>query len=899
MSIIHHAIEIWTDDGSPDHLPYLSLNVGAIGCVAGVLRFITDRPNYDGEGDYWQPDTVTPTYGPDEIDMSGSPLVGNNNNCFFEGFLQKDTFSSLPSFEIDIIKGGDVGTLSGMEFVLTNNASFWKAVRDLVDDLENPVTIEFTGRKVRYWIIVDDVFYSRGIFEIKNNPFEEVDYHFVCESPMSTHIMIPPLIINKLTFPNSENGIESQKITVSDTVTPESNIPANATTQSDTVPICLGDIPYAQLFNVEGSPAFENIAYSSVMNKFSQTTLALAPGNGDVVDPGIADPDHVYHTDSGDFTPGSGWYKPGTLSILTEINTDWEYVLVLAYNQTLSAVYPTDYFKDYFLYKQEDQNGIRIKRSWSTYLSYLANGVYYRCYVIILFLSEEPEDFDVTNMLKSTAEGYSPIDTENRPFINPGTTTFFQISKCLIKQVVSHSPIKSFTRQVVNGIELENGLPVLNIFHNDRKKYESIHGIIEKAVITAGDSTDNVVGGVKFPYLQLKNPLKVQENGIDILTPVIIPKESIKGISYQKLLATDMSTIDPDGSDNSIQLTGAEKLVNRDRTDFFLSNGIELTSSTDRICGFMLTFAIDLSFILDSDLGKVFFGMDFLATTPPSGTSGTSENDLRFAARFRLFDLFGGQVAVDDDDSASIHVPPFELTTDKKIFRNPVDPDVDANNYYVKLTIAEQNGSPPKIVNLLPKNYYVAGGDDNGEDDYFNRASNNPGNDSVSFVEFDSTKMVKLIRNQQTSSILYVDFYFIEKLVNPGNNGVTIGLNLKIKQIGFIAERVISTENKALYSEVAGETVTNDGSTETNTIYTALAHILQDYDGIPQALIDYGNLQSILSYWYCGRQLQERKNSLDYIREICKQSFIGYFISRSGKHSFSSWLNNYSTLIVH
>lgn len=75
--------------------------------------------------------------------------------------------------------------------------------------------------------------------------------------------------------------------------------------------------------------------------------------------------------------------------------------------------------------------------------------------------------------------------------------------------------------------------------------------------------------------------------------------------------------------------------------------------------------------------------------------------------------------------------------------------------------------------------------------------------------------------------------------------------------------------------------------TETNSVYTCLKHILEDYNGLSG--VDYTNLPETRTNWNVGRQVTEIKNSINYIQEICSQSFIAGFVNRRGNLTFNSF----------
>lgn len=118
------------------------------------------------------------------------------------------------------------------------------------------------------------------------------------------------------------------------------------------------------------------------------------------------------------------------------------------------------------------------------------------------------------------------------------------------------------------------------------------------------------------------------------------------------------------------------------------------------------------------------------------------------------------------------------------------------------------------------------------------------------------------------------------KLYLTTNDTTTI----EVKEICLVGELSIDTITADIFARVQGETVSNDGITPTDNVYAAFRHILEDYDGIPAKLIDYGSLASDrTTNWAVSRTLTEKKNSVDYLNELCAQSFVGMFSGRTGQ----------------
>jgi len=176
MSIIHYAIEIYST--STDE--WTATSDASVGLYSGVFRFVTDRPQYDGA-------TATPMYSDDEISIDGVDISGTyNTKIYKEGMIQKDGITGNPSREIDIVTCGQYSTVLSFSFKIRNDNLFWNFCKTN--------NINFTGRRVIYSVIIDDVFYQCARGRITNNPYNETDYEFnVSDDSKLIHKSIPPV----------------------------------------------------------------------------------------------------------------------------------------------------------------------------------------------------------------------------------------------------------------------------------------------------------------------------------------------------------------------------------------------------------------------------------------------------------------------------------------------------------------------------------------------------------------------------------------------------------------------------------------------------------------------------------------------------------------------------------
>lgn len=195
--------------------------------------------------------------------------------------------------------------------------------------------------------------------------------------------------------------------------------------------------------------------------------------------------------------------------------------------------------------------------------------------------------------------------------------------------------------------------------------------------------------------------------------------------------------------------------------------------------------------------------------------------------------------------------------------------------------------------NLLPDDYYFSIDDLNGETSDFSI-----GVSVRSTLQLDST-ILDYIKDNSTNNRIRVTI----SVSNEAPASTVVDVDLTLKQIGIFVEKKIELNDLNLYTAVKGE---NTGSDETRSVYHALKHIAEDYDGIASADIDYGNLANVRgnalffdNFWHVGRQIVNKKNSMKYIQQLCKHSMVCAFTNRLGKLAFSAWLDDTTVTATH
>lgn len=202
-------------------------------------------------------------------------------------------------------------------------------------------------------------------------------------------------------------------------------------------------------------------------------------------------------------------------------------------------------------------------------------------------------------------------------------------------------------------------------------------------------------------------------------------------------------------------------------------------------------------------------------------------------------------------------------------------------------------------LNTLHSDYYVDG-TVGTEDDMF-----------WSFTNLKSKHTGEFTIIQESSADRIADKLKIPQVVLDGlKSGVARGFNVKVytltqssvnswtstfrlKEFGVmgLTSSELLTDN--MYVAISGEL--DDLGAETNNVYGAMRHLMVNYDKIPEAQIDFGNLKAMRQSWHVGRQITERKSSFNYLQELCKHSFVSIVPKRNGHRKCTAWLEDTTT----
>lgn len=272
---------------------------------------------------------------------------------------------------------------------------------------------------------------------------------------------------------------------------------------------------------------------------------------------------------------------------------------------------------------------------------------------------------------------------------------------------------------------------------------------------------------------------------------------------------------------------------------------------------------------LDYDLSKIYCCLDMKATSSRVTMPGPGGPLIRAVVAFDVLDPYGNIInydATQDYEDAAIAYPLDQI------------PATSVLNMFCLPKMYYENGGSMLYPELSL--WGLAGKDKDDEDTTLQTMMELPSE------IFDAIK-------DGTSSRIVQMRVLITSSGATAEGGEAFGLNVNLYQAGFVGLRSTNPLNDDYYCRIKGETLP-DGS-ETNTVYRAFKLMMESYDGIPGSMIDYTNLPVVRDDWTVGRQLTDRKNSFDYIRELAKHSFVGVYPTRDGKRGLKAWREDVET----
>jgi hypothetical protein len=818
MSKLHYAIRLTTDEALYDESYGMT--------ETGVFCWISGNPGFTG---------LAANGATGEAGLTGVDYRWN------EGWLPEDGVGN-PTREIDIQVAGNYGAQSGFSWRLADfKAGPGSQFRKYVQDND----IKFTGRKVEMFTVIDNVFYRTWTGKVANNPETETTYEFQCDDTYKQiHTTIPPVAISESNYPNAVGN-------------------------SKVIPVCFGDVPYAEAMQIEGKAERIPLAQTSEGQNFDAVPLYLASslGYGDAGYPwdcGVTGTTvYTYdlwtygkHFETG--TMGDGTYylnvTNGTDPV-SHILSDESWIGDFPDKSQLAPIIGNSTTSGSAALPTRQSEATRICTSVPIY-GHNGTGV------------ALGPDWEWKIIVADEVLGNPQI------YVVDEDRYFLSIVRLPTEWIVSNSTIHKFIPSKASHIQLF-------VFDSSTNLWEDIsHNVLNYGTVTseghqAFRAPNGLVGESIIP------------SGVDNYSAMVlfdIPKISLVTTAGYGYAATNGNLLHDGRRSSSIA------------TVFHTGTGTSVS------------------------------------TSPPPKINGTGVECLTFD----IYITDELRAALDESGCQDHYlVPDFELwakdtaTRDNPglLFQISVDPitvqglrlDVETTNYQQKVPFPTssyfpqyrfwwRDGGTSDLINapMIPSKYWrsrgwdcESGSDpfgswDNNFDEHYRGEHIIDTWGAFSFLYRDAWKLkcISDVVSDKRIQRLRVTIRACRK----GNLQPSQYWQVRWFEFALVGRKSVDMEARGVYTRVAGETHLGR---QTNTVYYAFRKILEGYDGIALADIDYGNLPWTRDSWHVGRQLIEQKPSFEYLQELARQSFVGIVPKRDGKRRLSAWREDTSAALQH
>ena len=918
----------------------LSLNVNGpvtdeeIGLKDGVFRWITGTPGFNDEND-------------GAITEDNMP----NEHKWYEGILTKDGMVN-PSRKIDIRQSGDYATLNGFSFSVRNDCFFWEKIEQR--------KIYITNSTVKVYAVLNNKFYSIWQGVVKSTAYTETEYIFKCETDFKViHKMFPPEIVTRTLLPDvivNENAI------------------------GKVIPVCLGDVPYAEGLNVSGpvkilefdktnggkSSVFAATGYTSNNKTLNLRTDGLVIVAGDLVGKylhiikGNGD-DYIRiignsATDSASRTSVTlaqgldGWNNNHYVSNSNVANYEkiWFFQIVeapvryIVSQKAIEHIDPTEIYnyKDGYRsvefavrdHKPEgDPEGIHAGK-YPSFYTITEKAADSKTDAEERELFGLPEDSSDINTGIVTGGGLIDPNSQGGVEFNGNTAevrlkfpdeafNFDQIHLAVdMDCCVLPSPVeRNFTEW---GFSIEASI---------EDPYDGFLGTFSKPFIinrqkAASYKRINLIDNQYYIDHYYKTHETSNTNTYDWYMATHLPendrdnfwhRNEIDGISFDPRSSTVLNKelIDEIFNDDSdyeqkirLKIIVESSGENKNISDiFFYIKEICFSRERDRRRKWIQTPRVD-EYLNDGSSTQQSDYCDYRRVRPENGYRDSN---------FRKFEIMFDVFIPDEEELKNAEtinlcidfdIACFTDSNAEWIFRSEANRIKKNDDGLDELDNVDLFDGKMKIdpvlcqnyaYNFLPQSYYNV---DEDEDEDSSRVSLWP---AVSATEHPNFMISYDIKDLSLLNPKVIELMKVDALTKTVRVKITIPstsysfhnrnfhTRIRLKQIGLIGITKQKFEEDGVYAkDCIGEYLDAIEPRENNSsIYGVFRNILEGYDGINN--LDFTNLKNARnsSAWRAGRQIQEQKNSFDYLKELCKQSFVGIVPSRKGNLILKAWLN--------
>ena len=820
---IHYAVEV---DTGLSTIP----DNHTYGFVGGKFRFVTDRPKYDGT-------TVIPKYGSSEINVIGTDVSGTFiTDIFFEDFLLKEAISGNPTRSIDFASSCSYGNNSSFSFQIRGDKisglAFWKFCSTQNIYLINAI--------VRVWIVIDDVFFQCWRGRVSGTPYSEDYFEFDCADDANTiHKIVPPK--QETITTNTQTGVSQVKI-LDSTGKVQAVVPQNIvisspaiTTSNVTVPVVLGDVCYSPVIKLTDVNTFKQLSYVPYQLYGTTTEFPACPASEYILAAG-ANPT----TSSIDLLTFGKTYASGELigqylQVIKGQNADSNKLYKITGNDaTISEVMPN--------------YGDQSMQLTLVHIDSLLTDSNKNLVTISQFGSNDGS----SDHNRYAYWWYAASYLEN-PHASPNTW-WFKISPFTIDTNVSNDTSINMQKNQLGKLNLWAYDSSLDSY-NDLSTIASLLSTGNSLIVTANtayiDGKVPVYERIVFPVLEFGLEKDMGVNG-SIISPTDTQGAYRVGVKQYY--------VQPHDADIISRITDMSRLPTKTGgifsfpptsgdNDVFLYVNYKITASIalyDEImflADISITSTIANTYLQPMPLTYSLFDSNIFAVYPYGFPNGFPSPQNNVAATYLI---------PTGSTGLSFNTIPDVLYASDKILN-----DLNYLNSDTLLTNTGYVGTPFS--------------------QYFNFDKVNGGNKSDLF-NTDYESMIQCRFRLRCSNTL-----------NLQMNTTWQNMVLHVKQVALVGQRSIDTIKADLYTTLQGETVVSstDTGAQTNNVYDAFVHLLEDYDGLQKTLIDYGTMSATDNTgrkgWHLGRTLTEQQNNIQNITDLSSQSWVNIYTNRKGQ----------------
>lgn len=827
---------------------------------------------FNASGQYGLPNDVIGST--ETISYSGA-IAGPNDDqlltdTWYKGFIVDNSLSS-PSRNIDISKVGDYGNLSNFNFSLRNDEKIWNTL--------DTSGISLVNKRVKVYSVFDEVFYQIWEGVVSDTSRDETSFEVSCEdSSANIHKMLPKEVSNDVVKPvvlGSVQYIEATRVSNSEAIT---------------LNVIEGkDIKTAYVNSVADSKKpSTNYLYGTldIYNSWNITllTFGVAFNVNDLAGKYIK-LSH-FQTSESDFEDRQT-IDDYLIPIISNYAT--------GYNQTTltvksfpvvnppfyPALFPVDTNKGgalFYTYQVSVTPSSTVKRTaMMVEIIDLANT--YVCSqsgVVLDASSIYQYDKDTGTYVKSTLTGTSNLDgtiTIDCPVSSEGEQAFSYYHpvdlniKCLDVQG-AFTPLDTFVNRSFTGTYNTNTKAITASF---TKNIYTPSGNISAFVKFVDD---DYVHNIRA-YANVSGDLTISGTNAAFSGYATNPLEFIMVGNSSGIypIAGTFSTGNVNVGDFTTYLTDKDK--DGPSTDVYYNASGDLSLAVYQ-SGIVYNAYIELTDPILS--GNSMYIMPDIEST--IRVSAPILYDIACEIKWIPLDMYGMEMEFDsdtyDDEATEGHYTLYINT--------PVG------------TLATQTFG----FNGLPMNYYTNSPTLSGfamvpvlDNWYEQIGSHNTLGAGWGFEKFKIPDYIRTLYKNREVKYLKVVFRVAPAIsigsAYPITEYWSYRVDYHLNEIGCVTKNVIDLNEKLYLANTDTSNITTD------TVYGSFKYILESNDGIPSSNINYNNLETFRGSgtgWTTGRIFTEQNNSKEYLRELCRQSYVALYPDRKGNRCFNVWLQD-------